>query len=62
MFFSNSGYSLLLSHSHPFVAKLAGVKRMYEGKVFEMGKRKKRKLEETQLSVAKVCSLLVVLS
>ena len=47
---------MLLSHYHPHLAELAEVKKMYEVKVFEMGKLK-QKLEVRQTSVAKVCSL-----
>ena len=53
-------YCLLLSNCHPHVAELAKVKRMYEEEVFEMDKLK-QKLKESQTTVAKVCSLLVVL-
>ena len=51
---------MLLSHSHAHVAELAAVKRMYERKVVEMDKQE-QKVEESQTSVAKVGSLLVVL-
>ena len=49
------------------IAKLAEMKRMYEGKVFEVDKFKqevdklKQKLEESETAVVKVCSLLVVM-
>ena len=45
---------------HPLVAELAEVKRLYQGKLFEMSKLK-QKLEESQTSLNKVCSLLAVL-
>ena len=56
----NVGYCLLLFHAHPHVAELAEVNRMYERKDFEVDKLKQN-AEESQTSVAKVCSLLVVL-
>ena len=44
-----------LSPIHPHVAELAEVKRLYQGKVFQMSKLK-QKLEESQTSLDKVCS------
>ena len=44
---------IILSHSHPHVAELGAVKE-------EMDKMK-QKMESSQTSVAKVCSLLAVL-
>ena len=51
-------YYLCPIHSH--VAELAEVKRLYQGKVSEMSKLK-QKLEDSQTSLNKVCSLLAVL-
>ena len=49
-----------MSHCHSYVAELAAVKSLYQEKVLEVDKLKK-KLEKCKTSVAKVCSLLVVL-
>ena len=51
-------YSLSRIHSH--VAELAEMKRLYQGKVSEISELK-QKLEESQTSLNKVCSLLVAL-
>ena len=51
-------YCLSPIHSH--VAELAEVKRLYQGKVFEMSKLKQNS-EDSQTSLDKVCSLLAVL-
>ena len=57
--FCNGGQCLLMSNFHTHVVDLAKVKRMYEGKVFEIDKWE-QKLEESQTPVAKVYTLLVV--
>ena len=49
-----------LSPIYPHVAELVEVKRLHEGKVFEIRKLK-QKMEESQTSLDKVCSSLAVL-
>ena len=56
----NGWFCLLPSDPPPHIVDLTEVMRMYEGKVFELDKLK-QKLEESETSVAKVCSLLIVL-
>ena len=45
--------------SHPYAAELAEVKRLCQKNAFEMNKLK-QKMEESQTSLVKVCSCLVV--
>ena len=49
--------------SHPHAAarsERAGIKGLYQAQVFEKSKLK-QKLEESQASIVKVCSLLIIL-